>query len=69
MEDARGGNTNKDIDMGVSGDQRREMCGYWILGVYNLRIIAVIEETKWSIRSISGLQAGGIFFPFDISDH
>lgn len=60
---------NKDIDMGVSGDQRREMCGYWILGVYNPRIIIVTKETKWSIRSISGLQTRGIFFPFDILDH
>lgn len=28
---AKGSNVNKDVDMGVYGDQRRDMFGYWIL--------------------------------------
>ena len=34
-----------DIDLGVYGDQRGGMFGYWILGTYNPRIITLKEET------------------------
>lgn len=60
---------NKDVDMGVSGDQRREMSGCWILGIYNPRVTALLEETKWAIGSIAGLRAGKHFFPFALLDH
>lgn len=62
----KGGNMNKDIDMGVYGSQRRDTFGYWILGTYNPRIMGFIEETKWIIWSTCDLQAGEIFFPSDI---
>lgn len=43
---AKAGKRNiDDIDLGVYGDQRGDMFGYWILGTYNHRIITLKKET------------------------